>query len=241
MIPNQTTTQDEILAIFDSLSKQKSSLMVTKAYRGIIISQEIKPDFVNLNRVVFQALDRDICAALEGWVHLHNPLFSSPVKAQVIDLSLSKGMFSLSDFSYLEGEWKERLYERVQPKDPTYISLRYQRMDIRASMLDLSINGMGLLVGSSDDCELEFEPNSCVRTDFETSPAHKWIKLGGAIHYQLKVARSIVRLGIRLYPKVEQARQLEKYIAKRKNEIMEELDQAYLTASIPLGVESQYF
>ena len=108
-------------------------------------------------------------------------------------------------------------------------------------MLDLSINGMGLLVGSSDDCELEFEPNSCVRTDFETSPAHKWIKLGGAIHYQLKVARSIVRLGIRLYPKVEQARQLEKYIAKRKNEIMEELDQAYLTASIPLGVESQYF
>ena len=240
MIPERTT-QDEILAIFDSLTRQKSSLMVTKAYRGIIISQEIKPDFVNLNRVVFQALDRDICAALEGWVHLHNPLFSSPIKAQVKDLSLSKGMFSLSDFSYLKSEWKERQYERVQPKDPTYVSLRYQRIDIRASMLDLSINGMGLLVGSSDDCELEFEPNSCVRTDFETSPAHKWIKLGGAIHYQFKVAKSIVRLGIRLYPKVEQARQLEKYIAKRKNEIMEELDQAYLTASIPLGVESQYF
>jgi len=240
MIPERTT-QDEILAIFDSLTRKKSSLVVTKAYRGIIINQEIKPDFVNLNRVVFQALDRDICAALEGWVHLHNPSFSRPVKAQVKDLSLSRGMFSLSDFSYLEGEWKERLHERVQPKDPTYVSLRYQSMDIRASMLDLSINGMGLLVGNSEDCEMEFEPNSCVRTDFETSPAFKWTKLGGAIHYQLKVARSIVRLGIRLYPKVEQARQLENYIAKRKTQIMEELDQAYLTASIPLGVECQYF
>ena len=240
MIPEQTT-QDEILAIFDSLSRQKSSLEVTKDYRGIIISQEITPDFINLNRVVFQALDRDICAALMGWVHLHSPLFSNPVKAQVKDLSLSRGMFSLSDFSYLEGEWKDRMHERVQPKDPTYVSLRFQRMDIRASMLDLSINGMGLLVGNTEDCDMEFEPNSCVQTDFETTPAHRWTKLGGAIHYQLKVARSIVRLGIRLYPKVEQARQLDNYIAKRKTEIMEELDQVYLSTLIPLGLENQYF
>ena len=240
MIPEQIT-QDEILAIFDSLSRQKSSLVVTKDYQGIIISQEITPDFINLNRVVFQALDRDICAVLKGWVHLHSPLFSNPVKAQVKDLSLGRGMFSLSDFSYLEGEWKERMHERVQPKDPTYVSLRFQQMDMRASMLDLSVNGMGLLVGNSEDCDMEFEPNSCVRTDFETTPAYRWTKLGGAIHYQLNVARSIVRLGIRLYPKVEQARQLEKYIAKRKAEIMEELDQAYLSTLFPLGVESQYF
>ena len=191
--------------------------------------------------MVFQALDRDICAALMGWVHLHSPLFSNPVKAQVKDLSLSRGMFSLSDFSYLEGEWKDRMHERVQPKDPTYVSLRFQRMNIRASMLDLSINGMGLLVGNTEDCDMEFEPNSCVQTDFETTPAHRWTKLGGAIHYQLKVARSIVRLGIRLYPKVEQARQLENYIAKRKTEIMEELDQVYLSTLIPLGLENQYF
>jgi hypothetical protein len=65
--------------------------------------------------------------------------------------------------------------------------------------------------------------------------------LGGAIHYQKQVADSIVRLGIRLYPKVEQVRQLERYIDARKAEILEELDQAYLTASIPTGVEAQYF
>jgi hypothetical protein len=40
---------------------------------------------------------------------------------------------------------------------------------------------------------------------------------------------------------VEQVRQLERYIDARKAEILEELDQAYLTASIPTGVEAQYF
>ena len=241
MIPNQANAQDEILAFFGSLSKQKSSLTMTKAYRGIIISQEVKPEFVDRHHVIFQANNRDICAALEGCVHLHSPLLSKPVKAQVKDLSISRAMFALSDFSYLEGEWKDRLHERVQPEEPTYVALHFQSMEYRASMLDLSINGMGLLVGSSEECEMEFEPNSCVRTDFETSPGYKWTKLGGAIHYQLKVARSIVRLGIRLYPKIEQARHLENYIAKRKAEIIEQLDQAYLNASIPLGVECQYF
>jgi hypothetical protein len=48
-------------------------------------------------------------------------------------------------------------------------------------------------------------------------------------------------LGIRLYPKLEQARQLEKYIANRKTEIMEELERASMAAKISSGVEYQYF
>jgi len=241
MIPMQTSTQDEILALFDSLTNQNSSLMMTKSYQGIILSHEIKAVTINTHRVVFQAFDRDICAALDGCVYLHNESLSRPVKARVKDLSVRSGMFSLSDFSYLEGDWQERLHERVQPKDPTYVSLRYKRMDIRASMLDISINGMGVLVGTADDPKLHFQTNSCVCTDFHTSPTFRWTKLGGAIHYQQKMAQSIVRLGIRLYPKLEQARQLEKYIAKRKDEIMEELDQTFIAASIPSGVECQFF
>jgi hypothetical protein len=241
MIPKQAANQDEILAFFGLISKQNTSLLMTKSFRGIIINQEVKPDSVDRNHVVFQAYNRDICPALEGCVHLHSPLLSKPVKALVKDLSISRGMFLLSDFSYLESEWKEREHERVQPEAPTYVTLYCQSMEYRASMLDLSVNGMGLLVGNSEKCEMEFEANSCVRTDFEPSPGFRWLKLGGAIHYQVKVAKSIVRLGIRLYPKIEQARQLEKYVAKRKAEIMQELEQAYLNASLPLGVECQYF
>jgi hypothetical protein len=241
MIPNQAQNQDEILAYFNLLAEQRTPIQMTKAYRGLIISEQVIPDFVDRSYVTFQAMSREICAILEGCVQLHNPLFSKPVKAHVKDLSNNKAMFALSDFSYLEADWKDRLHERVQPNDPTYVTLNYQSDNFRASMLDVSVNGMGLLVGSSEDSEIEFEPNSCVRTDFETSPGYRWTKLGGAIHYQLKVASSIVRLGIRLYPKIEQARQLEKYVAERKAEIKEELEQAYLNASFPLGVEFQYF
>lgn len=241
MIPRQTSSEEEILAIFDSHTNQETSLVMTKSYRGMILSQEIKTVTVDEHRAVFQVLDLGVCAILEGCVHLHSYFLSKPVKARVRDLSARKGMFSLSGFSYVEGTWQERLHERVQPKEPTYISLRYRRMDFRASMLDISLNGMGVLVCKSDDPELEFQANSSVCTDFQTSPTFGWIKLGGAIHYQQKVSRSIARLGIRLYPKLEQARQLEKYIANRKTEIMEELERASIAAKISSGVEYQYF
>ncbi|MGW8226767.1 MAG: hypothetical protein ACWGOY_13585 [Anaerolineales bacterium] len=241
MVPMEMDTLEEILTIFDSHADRKSSLMMTNSYRGMILSQEIKPVAVDKHRAVFQAYDLDVCAVLEGCVHLHSSLLPKPVKAKVRDLSIRQGMFSLTDFAYIDGHWKERLHERVQPQVPTYVSLHYRQMLIRASMLDISIRGMGLLVCNSEQEEFDFLPNASVCTDFETSPSYRWAKLGGAIHYQQKLSGSISRLGIRLYPKIEQARQLEKYISKRKSEILEELHQAYVASSVHSGVEFQYF
>lgn len=241
MIQNKVQTQSEILTYINLLADQKTPIDMTKTYKGVVISEQVIPYFVDQSHVTFQAMNREICTILEGSVQLHNPLFSKPVKARVKDLSINEAKFALSEFSYMEDYWKKRTHERVQPEVPTYVTMHYQSLQYRASMLDLSVNGMGLLIGNSGDEEIEFEPNSCVRTDFETSPGFRWIKLGGAIHYKLKVARSIVRLGIRLYPKIEQARQLEKYVAQRKAEIMAEFEQASLNASIPFGVELQYF
>lgn len=241
MIPTQITTQDEFLAYFDSLASRNASLLMTKVYRGITLSKKIKTILVNQQRVVFQAFDRDICAALKGRVHLHSKHLLRPIKASVKDQSVRKGLFSLFNFSYINSEWKDRCHERVQPKDPTYITLNYHDQAIRASLVDISVNGMGVLVGNTDSLEVEFQPNTSVCSDFQTSPSFQWTKLGGAIHYQQKTSDSIVRLGIRLYPKAEQVHLLERYIDTRKAEILDELDQAYMSASVPAGVEYQYF
>lgn len=237
MISNQSFPQKEFLDIFDSLVNQKSPLIMTKSHQGIILSQEVKPIVIDEYRVVCEAGDPRICAALEGWIYLHCPLFSRPIKARVMDLSIGKGMFSLSEFSYLKKGWVERLHERVQSRDPTFVSMRYHGRDIRSSLLDISTSGVGLLVGNPEDYDVTFEINSSVEIDFRINPAFRWTKLGGAIQYRHFSTRSLLRLGIRLYPKEEQALHLDRYIADRKAEIMEELDQVFLTTSIPSAIE----
>jgi hypothetical protein len=241
MIPAHTSLQDEIQALFDCQEEKQARLELTSSYQGMMLRQEIKPVAIDQQRAVFLALDPCTCGALEGCVHLHSSCLSKPIKAHVKDLSPRSGMFSLTEFSYMEGRWQERLHERVKTKKPTYVTMRYKDNRFRASLLDISLNGMGLLVGISGNPEIEFQPNCSVCIDFKTSPLFKWEKLGGAIHYQQKTSRLIVRLGVRLYPKLEQARQLERYLKIRMAEIKQELDEASFNSRISTGVEYQYF
>lgn len=241
MIPVQTSLQDEIQALFDCQDGAQARLELTSSYQGVVLRQEVQPVALDQQRAVFLALDPCTCAALEGCVHLHSSCLSKPIKARVKDLSPRSGMFSLIDFSYAKSGWNERQHERVQTKNPTYVSMRYKEDRFRASLLDISLSGMALLVGISADQQITFQPNSSVCMDFETSPGFQWEKLGGAIHYQQKSSHLTVRLGIRLYPKMEQARRLEKYIKHRLLEIRQQLDEASFDARISTGVEYQYF
>ena len=80
-----------------------------------------------------------------------------------------------------------------------------------------------------------------MKLDFQITPNYGWEALKGVVVYMLKVKNSFSRCGIRILPNREQARLLERYIYLRKREIMEELDQAFITATSPMGAESQYF
>lgn len=241
MIPVHPSLQQEIQAMFECQDENQNRLELTSTFQGMILRQEIKPVAIDHGRAVFLAVDPCSCAGLEGCVHLHSSCLSKPVRARVKDLSPRSGMFSLTDFSYVEGGWQERLHERVQTKQPTFVTLRYKEDYFRASLLDLSLNGIGLLVGISGNPESNFQKNCSVCMDFEIMPGFRWEKLGGAIHYQQKTSRLIVRLGIRLYPKLEQTRQLEKYINIRQAEIKNELAEASFNARISTGIEYQYF
>lgn len=241
MIPAQTSLQDEIQALFNCQDGEQARLELTSSFQGVVLRQQVQPVALDRQRAVFLALDPCTCAALEGCVHLHSSCLSRPIKARVKDLAPRSGMFSLIDFSYAESIWNERQHERVQTKNPTYVTMRYKEDRFRASLLDISMSGMALLVGIPADREITFLPNSSVCMDFETIPGFQWEKLGGAIHYQQKSSPQTVRLGIRLYPKMEQARSLQRYITHRLLEIRQELDEASFDARISTGVEYQYF
>lgn len=241
MLSQSTSTHDDVLKIIGSHAAQGISLRLTKSFQGMMLSQDVKVLAVDRYRAVFQIFDSKTCAALEGRVHLHSREFSRPVSARLIDLSVSKGMFALTDFVYTDSDWKERQNERVRPKDPTYASLHCRRESIRASLQTISIDGIGVLACKNIKPDTKIQPNSPVKLDFQITPNYGWESLKGMLVYMLKAKNSFSRCGIRLHPNVKQARILERYIYLRQREIMEELDQAFITATSPMGAECQYF
>ena len=241
MSSNYLPAVDDVLSVIRYLGQQNAALELTKSFRGIVVQQDVSILEVNPDDAAFRVTNIEMCGALEGDVYLHSRLFPKPVMAQIKSLNLSKGMLVLSGFAYIDIEWKKRQHERVQPKHPTYITLHWKGKAVRACMKNVSIDGMGVLAFEILERGMRIQPGSNVQLDFELPPDHKYTALKGTIMYLNTTVRFSITIGIRLFPKAKEARFLEKYVLLRKQEILEELNQAYWELSRPRGVESQYF
>jgi hypothetical protein len=136
---------------------------------------------------------------------------------------------------------KKRQHERVRPKHPTYVTLHWKRKAVRECIENISVNGMGILAFKIFERRMQIQPGSKVQLEFQLSPDHKYSGLSGKIIYINTIDRYLTTIGIQLFPTARESRLLEKYIAPREQEILEELNQAYSELIMPRGVESLYF
>jgi hypothetical protein len=206
-----------------------------------VLQQDVSILEVNPDDATFRTTNIKMSAALEGDVCLHSQLFPKPVMARLKSLDLRKGMLVLSGFAYIDNEWKKRQHERVRPKYPTYVTLYWKRKAVRECMENISINGMGLLAFKIFERGMGIQPGSNVQLEFQLPPDHKYTGLKGTVIFINTIGRYLTKIGIQLFPTAKEARLLEKYIVPRKQEILEELNQAYWELIKPKGVESLYF
>ncbi len=243
MSPNYSPDGDSVLSVIEYLGQQNAALELTKSFRGMVVQQDISILDVNpeIEDAAFRVTDIEMCAALDGDVYLHNRLFPKPVTAQLKSLNLSKGMLVLSDFAYSDNAWKERRHERVQPLRPSYVTLRCRGNSVRACMENISVDGMRVLIFKIAEKGVRIKPGLSVRLDFQLPPDYQYKALKGKVIYINAIDEFSTAIGIRLFPKVKEAHSLGEYIDQRKQEILEELNQAYWELSQPRGVESLYF
>jgi hypothetical protein len=241
MPSNRVPPSDDVLNLLESLSQGNTVMRLTRSFRGLLISQDVYLVSVGLGSVTFQASDSRLCAMSEGQVNLHSRLFPRPMVARMTEADVRQGTFVLSNIAYIGTQWSERRSERVTPKSPAHVTLHWRRKAIRASLEDLSVKGMGLLAYKLLERGAHFQPGSHVLLDFELPNDFDWAALRGVVVYVKTCSSSLVRIGLRLQPNDRDARSLEKYIAQRKQEIVEELELAYFKARTPVGVERLYF
>jgi hypothetical protein len=241
MSANFITHTGDATAEIKSLGLCNEGVRLVKPFMGMLLDQKVTVLEVNDEGATFQGNNLKMCSVLEGRIYLHSQAFPKPVTAQVKDVNVAKGMFVLSDFTYGKADWKDRKFERVKPRNPTYVSLCWKKKNFRACLVDLSTHGMGLLVYKLEERGLKIQTGSWVHLDFELPDDYTWVDLRGKVVNMQKTNGSLTRLGLRIYPTAKDSRSLESYITHRKSEIREELNQAYINARKPHGVECSYF
>ena len=241
MSSNTLPAIDDEISVISCLSQQDARIELTKSFRGLVLQQDVRVLEVNPEDAVFRISNLEMSPALEGDVYLHSPSFPKPVMAQFKSLDTRKCILVLSDFAYIEMELKKRQHERVQPKQPTFVTLHWRGKAHRTSLNNISINGMGILACKNIESEIRIRPGSKIKLEFQLSPDQIDMILKGTIIYINTIDRYLTTIGIQLFPKAREARLLKEYIAPRKQEILEELTQAYWKLTKPRGIESLYF
>jgi hypothetical protein len=241
MSSNYPPHADDVLSVIGQLSQSNDTLELTKSYKGIVLQQAVDILEVKPEAAIFRVNSVEMCTALRGDVYLLNQSFPKPVKAHLKSLDIRHGIIILSDFTFTEIEWGKRQYERFQPKNPYYATLRWKGKTVRAGIENISVNGIGVLANHRFERRMKIQPGASIHLDFQLAPDQIYTAVEGKVIYLKTLGRSLVKIGMQLFPKIGEARKLEDYFAHRKQEILGELNQAYWDMRMPRGVESLYF
>ncbi len=88
---------------------------------------------------------------------------------------------------------------------------------------------------------MHVRPCTNILLDFQLEPHLAWSALKGRVVSMKSIGNQLTRLGIQIYPNLRESRLLWEYIARREEEILRELNQAYLEAFKQPGPERMYF
>jgi len=244
MSPNDISAQPDIVIALERLTNQSPPITLTTTFDGLLLKQDIQVLSVSQDTAQFQAGDLKIIAASGGGnIHLHHGDFSWPVRARLHTCDLPTSTFTLSDLSWAHTGWQERSQERVQPKTPTYVTVRSPAWTLAGAVLDVDAAGLGVLVKSCGPPGSGLRPGSRIQLDlaiqFPLHPPGRPFR--GTLVHSEPIRAAFIRVGIRFQRNPQQVRFFKAYTSQRKKEILEEIDRAYFKSLGPRRVEDLYF
>jgi hypothetical protein len=225
--------QDRLMAIFQYLSSEKKVVKLYNTYRGIPLDMEttileVEQDTITASLYGYQA----VSLALEGQTHLQAPSLPDTLRATVVDVDIKKRRAVLRDFTSLEGKIGMRKLLRVEPSETLEVRIYDGRQRIGGRVLDISGEGMCIYTFFARLYGLKFERDKEVFVDFKPPFTTTAVRSKGIITRLInREGTSVHRLGLKIYPSREVKPLLEDYIKRRQKELLNEIEQNYLSLS----------
>ncbi|MBI9045889.1 MAG: hypothetical protein JEZ06_15460 [Anaerolineaceae bacterium] len=197
-------------------------------YQGIPISYTGEVLEVFNRTAMFKIHSNQILSMLsDKRTYLQNRRFSQTVKARIIDSSMDEEIVTLGNFEFTDNKIGKRMHIRVVPKDPTRVQVTNLKQEARGDLIEISIRGLSITMNATlyDTRFSGYGKN--IYTSLKLSePGLRLpqITLPGTIkNVILKKKEHLVRIGIQTFPEKDVDKVLSKYIARRQNQIVQEI------------------
>lgn len=221
--------QDQLMAIFQYLSSEKSVVNLFNTYRGLPLDTDTSITGVEQGRITTKIFGyQAVSMALEGHTYLKAPNLPGTLRAMVVDVDIKNKQAVLSDFSSVEGSIGNRKLVRVEPSENLEVKVYDGRQRLGGRVVDISCEGMCIYTLFANLYGLKFDQDKEVFIDYKPPFSNEVTRSSGIITSMVSHKGSYHhRLGLKVYMSDELKPLLENYIQRRQREIMNEMEQRY--------------
>ncbi len=241
MISHSIETGLSLLQSLSNLHAQKVPLTLGYTYKGVPLTEQLRIISVIAGRVRLHIPNLKICAVMQKRLYLHSPFLPQAITGLVAEMNLAGGWMTLERLAFTGAPWRERYHDRVQPDGALYLLMRIEQQVLRACLDDISVDGAAVLLVRSMINGLNLQPGIETALDLRLPSVQGHMVIRGAITNLSVPGGRLIRVGMQLLPSLMQARAIELYLQRRKQEILLELDERSLRFSEPRATKDLYF
>jgi len=212
------------LSSIKTLAFQQTPITLTAGYKGLLFDERINPLKVGPDQITFSLPRPHVRLILCEPLHLHSRALPESVHANIASINLDASEMTLNNFRFSGLPWRDRYEQRVQPASPLTGMLTFDHRIVRASLLDLSVHGVGVMIEREPDSMPDPKVKSSVDVNIQLDSQTR-LSMPGETAYIRKGGTLLLNLGLRLSPTTYQESILESFVARRKVQIMCELQQ----------------
>jgi len=157
------------------------------------------------------------------------------------DIVVYSGKLVMSDFHMMEQAWINRECERVQPKEPIFVSILLGGQKFRANLFDLSLTGMCVLVDKKKIKAKAGLKNKRMTVLTQLPCSQSIMKIRGNVVQVHPISDNLLRIGMNIAIPKKDTQIVEHYLAERKREILDELFLNFMQLLNYREMKDQYF
>ena len=228
---------DEILAYLDYIRSQSRLVSVVNTFMGVSYS-------LNVNILQVSSEDGSLTISTQHrqklsllpniWVSIHSDLFPFPVKAKVASVDSQHNTAVLYQFEYRRSTDENRSQPRYLTRFEHPIQINVDEKDLNTGLInDISTNGISVILkkptgdmekslDNGVNCHLSFS----LQVDMAASP-HPFTT-SAEIVYVLPIEGGYFRLGMKMYPTVNDQSLIRRYIFDRHTEFFQEIGPSHI-------------
>ncbi len=205
---------------------QKDSVVdVEIPIRGLLVKESI---------VIYQCDQNQVAAHASNISHFCTGTYNYPLYIRVhgsnkalscrlSDLLVSSGRMMLNDFRFIEQPWIDRQYERVQPREPIFVTLSEKGHKFNANLFDLSLIGMCIFTDTSILEKISPFLGSKFTVLLRLPPRNQLCRVPARVMQVRTLHNNLIRVGLQIKPEGTDASIIAHYLSERKREILDEL------------------